>query len=175
MTVSVVPRSLLRDQDAFVLGDALRNASGVERGHRLRRLRLLHHPRLRLAQRAASCSRTAPPSPESTFYPLYNVRQVEVLKGPAAFLYGGNPLAGAVQLVRKQPAAAALRRGVPTYGRFGTFEGAVDANAARADGTLAFRLNGVWQGDRQLPRPGRRLARAPSTPSWPGGPDDGRA
>ena len=24
------------------------------------------------------------PEPESTFYPLYNVRQVEVLKGPAA-------------------------------------------------------------------------------------------
>ena len=43
------------------------------------------------------------PEPESTFYPLYNVRQVEVLKGPAAFLYGGNPLSGAVQIVRKQP------------------------------------------------------------------------
>ena len=43
------------------------------------------------------------PEPESTFYPLYNVRQVEVMKGPTAFLYGGNPLAGAVHLVRKQP------------------------------------------------------------------------
>ena len=43
------------------------------------------------------------PEPESTFYPLYNVRQVEVLKGPTAILYGGNPLAGAVHLVRKQP------------------------------------------------------------------------
>ena len=34
--------------------------------------------------------------PEASFYPTYNVEQIEVLRGPAASLYGGNPLAGAV-------------------------------------------------------------------------------
>jgi TonB-dependent siderophore receptor len=87
--------------------------------------------------------------PESTFYPLYNVRQVEVLKGPGAFLYGGNPLAGAVQLVRKQPAGGRFGQASLTYGRFGTFEGALDGNAATSDGRVAFRLNGVWQGTDQ--------------------------
>ena len=41
--------------------------------------------------------------PEATFYHLYNVERVEVLKDPGAFLYGGNPLSGSVNLTRKQP------------------------------------------------------------------------
>ena len=43
------------------------------------------------------------PEPEISFYQLYNVERVEVLKGPGGFLYGANPLAGTVNLVRKQP------------------------------------------------------------------------
>jgi len=86
------------------------------------------------------------PEPESTFYPLYNVRQVEVLKGPASFLHGGNPLSGAVQLERKQPQAKRFADVTLGYGRYGTFDSAVDANAATGDGKLAARLNATWQG-----------------------------
>ncbi|HEY7816777.1 MAG TPA: TonB-dependent receptor plug domain-containing protein, partial [Vicinamibacteria bacterium] len=46
------------------------------------------------------------PEPEATLYQMYNVELVEVLKGPAGFLYGSNPLAGAINLVRKQPLPA---------------------------------------------------------------------
>jgi iron complex outermembrane receptor protein len=74
------------------------------------------------------------PEPESTFYPLYNVRQVEVVKGPSAFLYGANPLAGAVQIVRKQPQPKRFADLSVVYGRFDTFAGTLDANAATADG-----------------------------------------
>lgn len=145
VTLSVVPRRLIRDQDGFVLGDALRNASGVNVApgfgvfdfFTIRGFDSLTGG-LVLTDGVAE--------PEATFYPLYNVRQVEVLKGPAAFLYGGNALAGAVQIVRKQPAGGRFAEASVTYGRFGTFEGAVDGNAGRADGTLALRVNGVWQG-----------------------------
>ena len=51
------------------------------------------------------------PEPEISFYQLYNVERVEVLKGPGGFLYGRNPLAGTVNLVRKQPVPETLRRG----------------------------------------------------------------
>lgn len=145
VTVSVLPGRLLHDQAAFVLTDALRNASGVNvatgfgvfdfftiRGFDSLTAGLV------LTDGVAE--------PEATFYPMYNVRQVEVLKGPAAFLYGGNPLAGAVQIVRKQPGAGRFGQASLTYGRFGTFEAAVDGNAATSDGRLSLRLNAVWQG-----------------------------
>lgn len=43
------------------------------------------------------------PAREATFYPLHHIRSVRVLKGPGSFAYGGNALAGAVNLVRSQP------------------------------------------------------------------------
>jgi len=143
-SVSVVSEALIRSQDGRLLGDALKNASGVNVGTGfgvfdffvIRGFDSLGSG-LVLVDGA--------PEPESTFYPLYNVRQVEVLKGPAAFLYGGNPLAGAVQLVRKQPVGRSFADLSASYGRFGTAEGTLDAGAARADGRLAFRLNGLYR------------------------------
>jgi len=38
--------------------------------------------------------------PEISFYQLYNVERVEVLKGPGGFLYGANPIAGTINMVR---------------------------------------------------------------------------
>jgi TonB-dependent siderophore receptor len=145
VSASVVPRSLLDAQDAFVLGDALKNVSGVSVGTGFG---VFDYFTIRGFDSLSSglVLTDNVPEPESTFYPLYNVRQVEVVKGPAAFLFGGNPLAGAVQLVRKQPVAKRFAEASFSYGRFGTFEGALDANLAKADGTLSFRLNGVYQG-----------------------------
>ena len=96
-SVSVVPRAVLDSQDAAVLGDALKNVSGVSVGtgfgvfdfFTIRGFDSLSTS-LVLTDGAFE--------PESAFYPMYNVRQVEVVKGPAAFLYGGQP---------------ALRRGAP--------------------------------------------------------------
>ena len=145
-TLSVVPASLVRDQDAFVLNDALKNASGVNVStgfgvfdyFTMRGLDSLT---------GGLVLNDGVSEPESTFYPMYNVRQVEVLKGPASFLYGANPLAGAVQLVRKQPMTTArFGEASFTYGRFGTYAGSVDGNVATSDGKVAFRLNGTLQG-----------------------------
>jgi len=145
VTVSVVPGSLIDEQKGLVLGDALKNASGVNVGTGFG---VFDFFVIRGFDSLSSglVLTDGVPEPESTFYPLYNVRQVEVLKGPAAFLYGANPLAGAVQIVRKQPLAKPFAEASFTYGRFGTFEGALDGSAATDDGRLAFRLNGVWQG-----------------------------
>ena len=160
MTLSVVPASLLRDQDAFLLTDALKNASGVNVGTGFGVFDYFVVRGIDSLTGGLVLTDGAP-EPESTFYPLYNVRQVEVLKGPAGFLYGGNPLAGAVQMVRKQPVGARFAEGSLTYGRFGTFAATVDGNAATEDGRLSFRLNGAWQGTdhyRDLPErldPGR--------------------
>lgn len=145
VSVSVVPKSLLRDQAAFVLADALRNASGVNAASGFGVFDVFT-VRGFDSLAAGLVLTDGVPEPEATYYPTYNVRQVEVLKGPAGFLYGGNPLAGAVQIVRKQAQPGRFGDLSLTYGRFGTYEAAFDGNAARSDGRLALRLNAAWQG-----------------------------
>lgn len=88
------------------------------------------------------------PEPESTFYQLYNVERVEVLKGPGGFLYGANPLAGAVNLVRRQPEPGSFATVGVRGASFDTNELTLDANLGNADGSRSFRLNGLFrQGD----------------------------
>jgi iron complex outermembrane receptor protein len=145
LTVSVVPARLARDQQAFVLSDALRNVSGVNAAAGFGVFDVFTVRGFDSLSSGLVLS-DGVLEPESTFYPLYDVRQVEVLKGPGAFLYGGNALAGAVQIVRKQPVAGRFVDLTGTWGRYGTFEGALDGNATSADGRWGFRLNGTWQG-----------------------------
>lgn len=153
-SVSVVPKRLLTDQDAFVLTDALKNASGVNTATGFGVFDFFVIRGFDSLTSGLVLTDGAP-EPESTYYPLYNVRQVEVLKGPAAFVYGANALAGTVNLVRKQPVDRRFADVSLTYGRYGTFEGAIDGNASSGDGKVSFRLNGVYQGTshyRDLPR-----------------------
>jgi TonB-dependent siderophore receptor len=148
VSVSVIPKRLLSDQDAFVLKDALENASGVNTAPGFG---VFDYFVIRGFDSLTSglVMTDGAPEPESTFYPTYNVRQVEVLKGPGAFVYGANALAGTVNLVRKTPTSSRFADVSLTYGRYDTFEGAIDANASRSDGKGAFRLNGVYQGTSQ--------------------------
>jgi TonB-dependent siderophore receptor len=145
LTVAVVPRSVFRERGGFVLSEALKSASGVNTAPAFG---VFDYFVVRGFDSLSSglVAVDGAPEPEATFYPLYNVRQIEVLKGPSAFLYGGNPLAATVHLVRKQPASGRFAEGSFAYGRYGTYEATADGNAANADGSLSFRLGGVSQG-----------------------------
>ncbi len=145
VSVSVVSGRLAAEQAGMVLTDALKNASGVNvatgfgifdywvvRGFDTLDTGLV------LVDGAAD--------PEAVFYPLYNVQQVEVLKGPGAFAWGGGALSGTTQVVRKNPAIARFADLTLAYGSFGTYAAAVDGNAASSSGKVAFRLNATLQG-----------------------------
>ena len=102
--IGAVSARLMTEQHADTVGDALENVSGVNVQIVLGRLRLLRRARLRLGERAASILTDGAPEPESDLLPdVHDAERVEVFKGPAGFLYGSNPLAGAVNIVRKQP------------------------------------------------------------------------
>jgi len=143
-SVSLVPASLLTEQDAVVLGDALKNVPGVNVApgfgtfdfFTIRGFDSLSSG-LVLTDGAAE--------PESTFYSTYNLKRVEVLRGPAAFLYGSNPLSGAVNLVRKQPTSGRYADVNVGYGSFSSLEAAMDGNYMSRDGHIAVRLNGLYQ------------------------------
>ena len=144
-SVGVVDHRLIEEQGSFLLGDALRNLAGLN-----------VHPGsgtfdffvLRGLDSLSSglILTDGAPEPETTSYPLYNVERVEVLKGPASFLYGGGPLGGTVNLVRKQPLATDFTRLGLSAGSFSTWEATVDTNQTLGgSGHASLRFNGVWQ------------------------------
>jgi TonB-dependent siderophore receptor len=171
VSVSVVSGRLAAEQAGLVLTDALENASGVNVATGFGLFDFF-------TVRGFDSLETglvlvdAAPDPEATFYPLYNVQQIEVLKGPGAFVWGGGALAGTVQVVRKQPVAARFADLTLAYGRYGTYEAAGDANLASRDGRLAFRLNAVGQGTDGY-RDGRDGSIAGINPSVVWRPDQG--
>ena len=143
-SVGVVTHALMKSQDNTILGDALGNVSGVnvQTGFGVHDFFVIRgfdslSNGLVLTDGAAE--------PEVTFYNLYNIERVEVLKGPGAFLYGGNPLSGTVDLVRKQPVFRDFAHIAGSYGRFQSYRGTLDAGMARPDAGVAFRLNALWQ------------------------------
>jgi len=144
ISVGVVTRSLFDRQHSVTLRDALKNISGVnvQNGFGTHDFFLMRG----FESLSGGLVLTDGVSePEVSFYNLYNIERVEVLKGPAAFLYGGNPLAGAANLVRKQPRFSNFARVLGSYGEFQSFRGTFDAGLTNRKANLAFRINGLWQ------------------------------
>lgn len=78
--------------------------------------------------------------------PAFDIAQVEVLKGPQGSLFGRNTTAGIVKFVSAQPSPTLQGQGSISYGRFNS----VNADAGigsplTSDGTLSFRLSGLYQ------------------------------
>jgi iron complex outermembrane receptor protein len=143
-SVGVVTGTLFEIQDARVLSDALKNVSGINVQSGFGAFDFFTLRGLDSLSSALILTDGAP-EPETTFYHLYNIDHIEVLKGPGSFLYGGNSLSGSVNLIRKQPLFQNLFEITSSYGSFGSYNSTVDFNVANAANNLAFRLNGLWQ------------------------------
>ncbi|HVR29090.1 MAG TPA: TonB-dependent receptor [Thermoanaerobaculia bacterium] len=150
-SVSVVTRALHQEQAAVTVSDALRNVSGVniQSGfgqHDFFVVRGVDSLQGGLVLTDGIAE------PEATFYHLYNVERVEVLKGPGGFLYGANPLSGTVNLLRAKPAKESFWSAEAQVGSFDTYRGAFDANFGSEP--IRFRIHGLWR-DSQGYRDGR--------------------
>ncbi|MFQ5640844.1 MAG: TonB-dependent receptor, partial [bacterium] len=135
---------LFENQNSTVLSDALKNISGVnvQNGFGVHDFFLI---RGFDSLTSGLVLTDGAPEPEVSFYNLYNINRIEVLKGPGAFLYGGNPLSGAVNLSRKQPIFDNFARASGSYGQFQTLNGTIDAGFKLPNTPIAFRFNGLWQ------------------------------
>jgi TonB-dependent siderophore receptor len=142
--IGVVSEPLLREQFAISLGDSLHNVSGVnvQTGSGI-----FDYFTLRGFDSLSSgmVMTDGVQEPEVTTYQLYNAEGIEVLKGPGGYLYGPNPLAGAVNIVRKQPVPNNFANLTGTVGSFGTVRGELDWNQMTMEGNGNFRLNGLWE------------------------------
>lgn len=144
-SISVVTNQLVSNQGGVILSDALTNVSGVNvqsnfgvheyflvRGFNSLENGLLLTDNTR--------------EPEATYYNMYNMERVEVLKGPGAFLYGGNALSGTVNMVRKQPVFDEFVTIGGSYGKFNSYRAYIDAGYGDPESGIALRLNGIAVG-----------------------------
>lgn len=84
------------------------------------------------------------PEPEAIVYPLSLFEEVHVLKGPGAFAYGANSLAGSVNLIRKSPQFDRFLAAEFTAGSHDTYRGVIDA-AGYAEDRAAGRIVGLYE------------------------------
>jgi len=77
--------------------------------------------------------------------PAYDLKRVEVLRGPQGSLWGKNTPAGAVHFISKTPSGDQKSYARVTYGRYNSLnlEGAAGFNLI--DGTLSTRLSAIFQ------------------------------
>ena len=142
--VGTVSSELFNEQQAVTLSDVLENVAGVSIQAQngvtdffiLRGFDSLSGSLVMIDGAAV---------PEATFYPTYNVQGVEVLKGPSGYLYGADPMAGVVNIVRKQPVPSDFLGVQLSGGSFGTYEGRVDWNESNDSGSFAFRVNSFYR------------------------------
>ena len=144
LSVGVVTDVQLRRQNAVVLGDALKNISGVnvQTGFGTHDFFLI---RGFDSLSSGLVLTDGVQEPEVSFYNTYNLERVEVLKGPGAFVYGSNPLSGAVNLVRKRPLFGRFAVINAAAGRFSSFRGKLDLGWASQPAGVAIRGNLLWQ------------------------------
>ena len=145
-SVAVVPASLVQAQHGGVLGDALANVSGVnvQTGFGVSDYFVV---RGFDSLSSGMVLYDGAGEPEVSFYPMYNVARIEVLKGPGAFLYGGKPMSGAVNVVRKKPVFDGRPFAVlgGSYGSYGSYRATADAGWRRGE-RVALRLNAMARG-----------------------------
>lgn len=166
-SIQVITRTLIEEQDARTLADALVNVSGVMATRQEEAL--LVSPIIRgfpseiyLDGLPVHTGPTAANEPTS----LLGVERIEVLKGPTATLYGGGlgtPLGGLINVQSTRPAPEAEATLAVRGGSFATWGAAVDVNRPFSDRvagriTVEYQTNESWIDLVE----GRRIAIQPS-------------
>ncbi|MEM7482393.1 MAG: TonB-dependent siderophore receptor [Acidobacteriota bacterium] len=143
-SIEVLPIEIGESQGALTVGDMLRNVSGAvpdtafqgtQDGFFLRGFSV--QPVLRNGYRRTS---------NVGLTPLANVDRLEVLKGPAAVLYGSGSLGGVINVVTAKPLPQVARSAALEIGSYDHYGARVDLNGPFSDGSAwRYRLNASHQ------------------------------
>ncbi|MEM6425250.1 MAG: TonB-dependent siderophore receptor [Cyanobacteria bacterium P01_D01_bin.128] len=146
-SIQVIPQEVLEDQQVIRLNDALRNASGVVAGS--------NDPRgQRFTIRGFDSSSVLRDGFRLTdggtgnvgFPELANIEQIEVLKGPAAILYGSLEPGGVINLVSEQPLSEPFYEVGLRGGNRALIEPSIDLSGPlTSDGRVLYRLNALYR------------------------------
>lgn len=140
-TVNVVPEQLIRDQAAQSLQDVLRNVPGVgiSSGDGQR-------DQVTIRGFSAISDQFIDGIRDDSLYfrDLSNIERVEVLKGPAAVLYGRGSSGGLINRVTKKPQAGTFGNVTLSLGSHELKRVSIDANTAMNE-NLALRVTGAYE------------------------------
>lgn len=140
-SVSVVPAEVLRDQRALSVQDALKNVPGVSFSHGDgQRDQVTIRGFTAIADQYVDGFR----DDGLYFRDLSNVERIEVVKGPAAVLYGRGSSGGLINRVTKKPTIDIIE-GAFTYGSKGIARGEIDLGQYDEDSGVGFRMTGALE------------------------------
>lgn len=147
-SIQVVPREVLEDQQVIRLDEALRNVSGVSQNSadpRGQRFQVRGFDSSNLLRDGFS-QNFGGSFGNSGFQDLSNIERVEVLKGPAAILYGTSQPGGIINLVTKKPLSEPYYGLELSVGNRGLIEPSIDLSGPLTeDGRLLYRLNALYR------------------------------
>lgn len=139
--VQVVNQELIREQGALEMKEVLRNVSGVAPAQGEGRRDQFY---IRGFDATRDTLVDGMRDDSLYFRDLGNVERVEVLKGPAAVLYGRGSAGGVINRVTKKPVSQSVREVMLSVGSDQLRRFDVDLGGALGDGA-AFRLNGAYE------------------------------
>jgi catecholate siderophore receptor len=138
-TVNVVPQSVLRDQAARSMQDALKNVPGIglSTGDGQR-------DQVTIRGFTAIADQFIDGMRDDALYfrDLSNIEQVEVIKGPASVLYGRGSSGGLINRISKKPGIDKSEVGVQ-MGSWNQVRGDFDLARKSEDGSVALRIAGA--------------------------------
>ena len=141
-SIQVIPRQVIEDQAATNVRDIVRNASGVNFGVSGSGRNEGFFLRGFQAEEFRNGFRDDFSLTETE---LANIERVEVLKGPAAVLFGRAEPSGIINFVTKQPLQEPSYELAFTAGSFDFYRPTLDfTGPLTADGSLAYRLNAAY-------------------------------
>jgi iron complex outermembrane receptor protein len=143
-TVIVLPKKMIEDQGATKLSDVTVNVSNVQHADQ-RDFSTLSSFKIRGFSAAVVVDGVANPGFFNNFEPVYNIEQVDVVKGPGGSLYGSSQSTGAdsvggmIGITTKAPEAIAKRQVGVRIGSYNDKATFVDFNQP-VNETLSVRL-----------------------------------
>ena len=154
LNVQVISKQVLKDQQVISLDKALKNVSGVtvtkpgtDVNSDITLRGFSSYTTFRNGFRMDADGGVEPGSRQQ----FANVESVEVLKGPAAILYGRVEPGGMVNIVTKQPLATPYYALNQQFGSYDLYRTSIDASGpVTDDNTLLYRFNGSFQSNRSF-------------------------
>lgn len=139
VSIQVVPRSVIQDQQSIQVGDAIKNVSGVFQGFTFGGYAEEFMIRGFNTNYTNYLDGFRWPASRIS---LANVQNIEVVKGAASNLYGRIEPGGMINVVTKRPQAIPYYALEQQFGSFDLYRTTADATGAlNKDGSLMYRLN----------------------------------
>lgn len=138
VSVQVVPRAVMDDQQVISVADAMKNVSGVQPGG----YAFYDNFILRGFDAGGSTYRNGLRHISTTALETANLDAIEVLKGPASILYGRTEPGGLINLSTKRPLDVPYYSIQQQFGSYNFYRTTIDATGPiLADRTLLYRMN----------------------------------